>query len=68
MARIAVAVRQAPWDCKWTRGVPEYVPPDPRLWVCVRDPNAPTRVGEANCHECPHWEMDEGDSGDTGRS
>ena len=67
MAHTAVAALQAPWDCKWTRlayrqsGIPEYQPPDPRLWVCVREPAAPRPVAEQDCDGCPHWEMDEGD-------
>jgi len=65
MARTATAVIQAPWDCKWTRlayrqtGIPEYTPPNPNLWVCVRQPEAPRRVTEQDCEGCPHWEMEE---------
>lgn len=67
MAHTAIAARQTTWDCKWSRlayrqgGIPEYKPPDPRLWVCVREPGMPRPVTEQDCDGCSHWEMDEGD-------
>jgi hypothetical protein len=69
MPHTAIAVLQTPWDCKWTRftyrrsRTPDD-PVDPYLWLCVREPDAPRRVDERDCEDCPHWQMDDVDPQD----
>lgn len=70
MAHTAIAVLQTPSDCKWTRftyrrpRISDHQPAEPYIWLCVREPNAPRRVGERDCEDCPYWEMDDVDPAD----
>jgi hypothetical protein len=63
MARTAVATLQTVWDCRWSRPgyrlscVKEALQPE-SVWVCVRTGRRQA-VTDAQCEECPHWELDD---------
>ena len=63
MSKIAIAVEQTIWDCRWSQpgfripGVADCDQPEP-LWVCIR--NGERRpVSESECAQCPHWQSEE---------
>lgn len=55
-----VTTDRAAWNCVWTRPTVERHPvapgEPPRVWVCVRVPNAWCLVSDDNCTKCPFWE------------
>jgi hypothetical protein len=63
MARTAIATKQTPWECKWSRpgfrlaGLDESHQVE-SVWVCVRTGQR-RPLSATTCDHCPYWQMDD---------
>jgi hypothetical protein len=63
MVKTAIATRQTPWECKWSRPgfrlacIEESIQPE-SVWVCVRTGER-RRLSEKACDHCPYWQADD---------